>query len=173
MRDVLGSYATYFNSKYGLSGRLWQGRFYSAVLDESHFWAALRYVELNPVRAGIVEHAERFQWSSAAAHCGLSEDPMLSPLPAGGPFGVCWSDWLKEGDSPDQLEFIRKCTKTGRPCGTDANIRELERITGRALSPRKGGRPRRNAQNDERNASNPEEPLQQKLFVLADSDENG
>ncbi len=117
MRDLLGPYASYFNRRYGLNGRLWQGRFHSAVLDECHFWAALRYVERNPVRAGIVQYAEQYPWSSAPAHCGLLQDPLLSSLPAGAALIGNWSDWLSAGDSHTELDLIRKRTKTGRPCG--------------------------------------------------------
>src|SRR5438552_3548605 len=63
------AYAVEFNLKYGLAGHLFQGRPFSTVLDERHFWSAIRYVELNPVRAGMVRHAEDYVWSSAVAHC--------------------------------------------------------------------------------------------------------
>jgi putative transposase len=141
MRDLLGPYAAYFNRKYGFSGRLWQGRYYSAVLDEYHFWAALRYVERNPVRAGIVQRAEYYRWSSAPAHCDLCTDPLLAPLPAGASLIGDWSTWLRDGDRHSELELIRKCTKTGRPCGPEPFLGELERATGRILIPRKVGRP--------------------------------
>jgi len=81
MRDLLGPYAAYINRKYGFSGRLWQGRFFSTVLDDAHFWEAIRYVERNPVRAGLVQRAEQYRWSSAAAHCGKREDCLLANLP--------------------------------------------------------------------------------------------
>jgi putative transposase len=55
-----------------------QGRFFSSALDEPYLWAALRYVERNPVRARIVRKAENYMWSSAAAHCGLREDATLT-----------------------------------------------------------------------------------------------
>ena len=143
MRDVLGSYASYFNHKYGLNGRLWQGRFYSTVLDDEHFWEALRYVELNAVRAGLIQRAELYPWSSAPAHCGLITDPLLSPLPAGAAFIKDWSEWLSAGDNESAVKFIRNCTKTGRPCGSESYIKELELITGRILTPRRIGRPRK------------------------------
>ncbi len=164
MRDLLGPYASYFNCKYGLKGRLWQGRYYSAVLDESHFWAALRYIERNPVRAGIVPCAEHYRWSSAPAHCGLSQDALLSPLPPAAALLGSWSDWLKAGDSQAQLEFIRKCTKTGRPCGRDSYIRELEQTTGRVLIPQRVGRPSKRDKKDASVGRDPE-PEQQKLFA--------
>jgi len=164
MRDLLGPYASYFNCKYGLSGRLWQGRFYSTVLDEEHFWTALRYVELNPVRAGMIQIAELYSWSSAPAHCGLVEDPFLSPLPAGAAYIGNWSEWLRAGESKAEVKFIRDCTKTGRPCATESNVKELERITGRVLLPRKAGRPPKKASADkipERNSK----CIQQSLFL--------
>jgi putative transposase len=143
MHDLLGLYAAYFNQKYGLCGRLWQGRFYSVVMDDPHFWAALRYVELNPVRSRLVDKAEDYRWSSARAHCGQWDDPLLAPLPQGvwvlGP----WSAWLAEGECQAQTDAIRKCTKTGRPCGTESFLRTLELNTGRVLLPRKRGRPKK------------------------------
>jgi putative transposase len=145
MRDLLGPYASYFNRKYGLNGRLWQGRFYSTVLDDEHFWAALRYVELNPVRAEMVQRAEDYRWSSARAHCGLLEDPLLSALPAAASLIGNWSEWLNAGNSASELKFIRNRTKTGRPCGTESYIKELERMTGRILIPRRIGRPSKQA----------------------------
>jgi len=58
------------NRLHGRSGHLWQGRFYSCALDRPHFWAAVQYVERNPVRARLVRRAWDYAWSSAAAHCG-------------------------------------------------------------------------------------------------------
>ena len=74
-----------FNTATQQSGHVWQGRFYSCPLDESHLWAAVRYVERNPVRAGLVGDAADFPWSSAPAHCGNAADGVLSkefPPPA-------------------------------------------------------------------------------------------
>jgi len=65
-------YAQYVNRLHGRSGHLWQNRFYSCALDEGHFWAAMCYVERNPLRAGLVRVPWGYAWSSAAAHCGVS-----------------------------------------------------------------------------------------------------
>ena len=67
-------YSQYFNNnkKKNTSGHLWQGRFYSCVLDKPHLLVALRYMEKNPVRAGIVEKAWQWKWSSATAHINRS-----------------------------------------------------------------------------------------------------
>ncbi|MDK1022419.1 MAG: transposase, partial [Candidatus Hydrogenedentes bacterium] len=78
LHDTHTVYAMYFNSRTGFSGHVWQGRFFSCPLDESHHWAAVRYIEQNPVRAGIVDRAEDYPWSSAAAHCGRRSDAVLS-----------------------------------------------------------------------------------------------
>ena len=78
MKDTHGRYSSYWNARQATSGHAWQGRFYSCPLDEEHLWKALRYVELNPVRAGMVAEPQDYRWSSAAAHCGSAEpDPLL------------------------------------------------------------------------------------------------
>jgi putative transposase len=143
MHNVLGSYGNYFNAKYHCCGRLWQGRFHSCVMDDSHFLAALLYVEGNPVRAGLVKRAEDYQWSSAAAHCCAREDSLLAPLPFAADFLARWSEWLKKDERPAEIKLIRTSSRCGRPCGFDAFIDKLEQITGRKLKPRKGGRPQK------------------------------
>ena len=67
-------YDQYINKVKGWKGHLWQGRFFSSVLDDAYLWSAIRYVEQNPVRAGMVENAEDYLWSSAAAHSGIRKN---------------------------------------------------------------------------------------------------
>ena len=139
-RDVHSTYGRWFNRKYGLGGHLWQGRFYSCVLDEAHLWSAVRYVERNPVRAGIVQHAEDYRWSSAAAHVHRSPDPMLD---AGLPFIEAvgnWAEWLAATDLPSELEAIRKATAQDLPLGKEEFVGWLEAKLNRQLRPRKAGR---------------------------------
>src|SRR5277367_5266883 len=69
LRHTHGRYAAYWNARLASSGHVWQGRFYSCPLDELHLEEALRYVELNPVRARMVANPVQWKWSSAAAHC--------------------------------------------------------------------------------------------------------
>jgi putative transposase len=132
-------YAMGFNGKYGLTGHLWQGRPYSCVLDETHQWAAVRYVELNPVRAGIISRAEDYQWSSARAHCGTYEDPLVDHdwPPAG--LIQNWPDWLYGGDSTEINQQIRDRTFTGRPCGNDDFLRVVGYTLNRDLVKKKPG----------------------------------
>jgi len=68
LRRTHGRYAQYLNARRLRCGHLWQNRFYSCPMDNEHLWTALKYVELNPVRAGLAEKPEDFAWSSAAAH---------------------------------------------------------------------------------------------------------
>ena len=71
-------YAQRINRAKGWKGHLWQGRFFSSPLDDAYLMAAIRYVERNPIRVGLADKAEDYCWSSAAAHCGLKEDTLLS-----------------------------------------------------------------------------------------------
>jgi putative transposase len=146
MKQTHGRYAAFWNATHRSSGHVWQGRFYSCPLDESHLWMALRYVERNPVRAGLTSQAQDWPWSSAAAHCGVSETSCWLAMerfrqrwPAN-----AWCAYLDEGETAEQLRELRRCTHTGRPLGGKAFIQELEGITKRSLVPSKGGRPRRN-----------------------------
>ena len=63
-------YSQYFNDKKGRHGHLWQGRFYSSILDDRHALEAMRYDETNPVRRGLVEDATAYPWSSVSARFG-------------------------------------------------------------------------------------------------------
>jgi len=136
-------YAQHVNWTQGLSGRLWQGRFFSCVLDEPHLWAAIRYVERNPVRAGLVKRAEDWAWSSAGAHCGQRTDVIVSPLPAHAPvLPHEWSAWLRV--EPEQaVQTLRLCTRTGRPAGDKNFVAELEKRLGRPLAAKPVGRPKK------------------------------
>ena len=80
-RRTHAQYAQRFNKKYELRGYLWQDRFFSCPMDEGHYWAAIRYVERNPIRAGMVRRAEDYRWSSARVHCGLGTNKLLTPSP--------------------------------------------------------------------------------------------
>ncbi len=140
-RDTHQAYASWFNRKTGDSGHLWQGRFHSTALDDPHLWAAVRYVERNPVRAGLVSRAEEWPWSSAAAHCGLGGDALLSEIHMPWPVPE-WSAYLRdeaEDEAAEAVTAIRERTRTGRPCGSASFVKQLESLLGRVLRPRKRG----------------------------------
>lgn len=140
-------YAQRINRARGWKGHVWQGRFFSSALDEAYLWAAVRYVERNPVRAKIVRKAENYLWSSASGHCELRQDALLTKKPfwrkqfeAIGD----WSAWLAEGDEPEKLNVLRRNVDKGLPCGAEKFIQKLEKLTGRPLQYRPRGRPRKN-----------------------------
>jgi REP-associated tyrosine transposase len=125
-------------------GHLWQNRYYSCVLDEDHQWEALRYAELNPLRAGLAVDPAHWQWSSANAH-----------LTGWDPTGLLdFSDWRQRWSSAMWREAldcgiadaalaarIRDATRRGRPLGDDDFVTRIEQTTGRQIHLRKRGRP--------------------------------
>jgi putative transposase len=141
LKQTHGRYATYWNATYGSSGHVWQGRFYSCPLDNDHLWIALRYVERNPVRAGMVKEACAWPWSSAATHCGGSLlDSLDLQLWNKRWSAVTWREYLGEAENKSQIEAIRRSTHTGRPLGGEDFVHSLEEATQRKLTAQKGGR---------------------------------
>ena len=123
-------------------GYLWQGRFASFIMDERHLLAAARYVELNPVRAGLAANAEDWPWSSARPHLVAHDDRLVSVAP----LLAMVSDWraLLESALPEEeLRELRAHARTGRPLGSATFLERLEGVVGRLLRPQKGGRPRK------------------------------
>ena len=125
-------YATRVNALHEWRGHLWQERFYSVVMDESHTLSAIRYVELNPVRAGLCRRPEDWSWSSVHGHLGNSADDLLDDS------AVCaaiidWRGFLSEQDPSNFVDTIRRQTNTGRPKGDDQFIDTLERKSGRRI----------------------------------------
>lgn len=148
LRPLHMRYAQWINRQRRWSGHLWQGRFFSSALDESCLYAAVRYVERNPVRAGIVEVAEDYDWSSASAHCGTREDDLLSgSLPE--KWGIKdWSEWLREEKGRDKVEMLRRNTRKGLPCGSERFVAGLEKLLKRHLRFRPPWRPKKVRETD-------------------------
>ncbi len=142
LKHAHGRYAAYWNARHSSSGHVWQGRFYSCPLDESHLWTALRYVELNPVRAGMVEAAEQWHWSSAGVHCGtVAADAMLVMDPWRRRWTPAeWEEFLRAAESPVELRELRRSIHTGRPLGAAEFVAGLEQSTSRPLRARRAGR---------------------------------
>ena len=136
-------YAQRVNKANGWKGHLWQGRFFSSALDESYTWSAIRYVERNPVRAGMVAKAEEYLWSSAATHCGLKDDKLIGK-PADAERAISeqeWSEWLASAGDEESINILRRNIEKGLPCGGDNFIGKLEKLSGRKLLYRPQGRP--------------------------------
>jgi putative transposase len=135
LKNAHGRYAAYWNASHHSTGHVWQGRYYSCPLDEPHLWGALRYTELNPVRAAW--------WKRLRAGNG----PVLLAT-AAGPWGeewlamemwqrrwcdASWRAYLDAGQSESKLVAIRRDTHTGRPLGGAEFVRALERETKRLI----------------------------------------
>ena len=129
----------------GVRGYLFQGRFGSCVLDECHLLAAARYVELNPVSAGVVKEAGQYPWSSARYHLGVSQlDRLVRDKNL---LGLVhdWNEYLNGSEEPLTQTTLLRGLRTGRPAGNEKFVEMLERKTGRILTQRKGGRPVKHA----------------------------
>jgi putative transposase len=132
-------YTNAINTREDWKGYLWQGRFISYPLEDLHLYAAVRYIERNPVRARIVKNAESYSWSSAWAHVHKESHPLLSPCPL--EKGIQnWSAYLKERDDREDIKRFIEHEHTGRPLGSEDFIKRLEELTGRILAPMKRGR---------------------------------
>ncbi len=145
LKTAHGRYASYLNARQRATGHVWQGRYYSCPLDQYHLWEALRYIELNPVRAGMVERAEDYRWSSAASHCRAHNGDVLIQydLWAERFTAASWREFLWIRPAETLVQELRQCTHSGRPLGVSQFVQAWERDLHRTLVPRKGGRPRK------------------------------
>jgi putative transposase len=147
MAQALGRAHYYYtqtvNRQYKRSGHLWQNRFYSCPLDPAHYQAASLYVERNPVRARMVEHAWEYRWSSARAHVegrqpGEVVDIKDWPVEWRGP---AWRRLLEPEEDAGLVERLRYATRTGRPLGGAGFVASLEKLFSRSLERPRLGRP--------------------------------
>ncbi len=142
LRRALGEthrrYTLRVNRREDWRGHLWQERFRSFPMDEEHLLAAARYVELNPVRAGLVKRARDWRWSSAAAHLDGRDDRLAAVAPLLERVAD-WKAFLAGGLEDEALRAIRGHERTGRPLGAAKFVKRLEKRTGRPLSPGKRG----------------------------------
>ena len=143
LADAHRRYSRRINFAHGWTGYLFQGRFASYPLDAAHQLIAIRYVELNPVKAGLVVRAEDWRWSSAGAHISGRADG-LTDLAALAGVHRNWRAMLRHGLeagdlAPEQAAAIEAHVRTGRPLGDAAFVARLERETGRTLARQKPG----------------------------------
>jgi putative transposase len=137
-------YSRRINFAHGWTGYLWQGRFASYPMDDSHLMTAVRYVELNPVKARLVRTAEKWRWSSAKAHV-TGEPDWFTDLAALAGVHRNWRAMLRRGLEAGDLDegevaAIEAHMRTGRPLGSEAFVERLEKSTGRSIKRRKPGR---------------------------------
>lgn len=135
-------YTSMINIRENWKGHLWQGRFLSYPMDERYLHLAVRYIERNPIRAGIVNKAEDYPWSSAKSHVFRVPDKLLTDFWLVSDIKD-WSAFLQVEEKEEELDTLRKHGRTGRPLGDEKFIIKIEEMTGRTLRKRKGGRPKK------------------------------
>ncbi len=127
-------YTRYVNRKYLRSGRVWQNRFYSCIVDsDEYLWSVARYIENNPVKAGLASTAAEYPWSSACYHLEGKADSVISG-----------TIWLKEENRREYCQFIsdvddkmtnmiNQATRSGHPLCPSSTLLKLEALLGRSL----------------------------------------
>lgn len=150
--DVHRRYARQINRAHNWTGYLFQGRFASYPMDERHLVTAVRYVENNPVAAGLVAHAEDWRWSSARAHVSGKSDG-VTDVAALGDLHANWRAMLRDGwqtgeRDDETAKAIEASLRTGRPLGPTPFVERLEALTGRAFKKTKPGPKRSDAPNN-------------------------
>lgn len=151
MKSLGQQYVQAFNHRHGRSGALWQGRFKSSpVGDDHHLLTVVRYIELNPVRAGLATAAVEWPWSSARRHLGLGGLAPHEPHPVFEALGAnvvararAWSHVLAQAVDPKESALIRLHLARERPFGDPRFTRMLAAALGRPVQLRGRGRPAR------------------------------
>lgn len=154
MMQALGRrYVRRFNDRHKRTGTLWEGRYRSTVIEADRYLVAcMRYVELNPVRAGLVDEPALFRWSSHAHHVGLRVDPVVTEHTVYWALGntpferqVAYRRLFEHASTQpdDEVSAIRYATNRGWALGDDGFARELSQLASRRANPLKVGRPRK------------------------------
>jgi putative transposase len=132
-------YTTRVNRRNGWTGHLWQGRFGAVLLDEEHLINAVRYISLNPVRAGLVEKPEQWSWSSVPAHLKGRDDALVTVKPVLERVPAFRS--LLEKELPEEAAMeLRRAETIGRPLGSESFFDDLETRLGFDARPQRRGR---------------------------------
>jgi len=144
-------YVPYINKRYGRRGSLWEGRYKSCVIgSESYFLACMRYIECNPVRAGMVEYPAEYRWSSYAANAlgvdnaVLKAHAIYTSLGDSAIKGSSNYKALFDGVRTEfELDMIRSSLHSGTPMGNDKFKAQVELAVGRKVGWAKVGRPKK------------------------------
>ncbi len=147
MQGVALCYTQNFNYKNNRTGRLWECRYHSTIVDsDKYLWAVSRYIENNPVRAGIAIRPEDYPYSSAKAHIlGEGNALLREPLFHGNEI-YNYRKFMEMEDDKGGLKEIRRQTKLGKPLGDEWFLKSLSEKLGRNLVFRHKGRPKRREQ---------------------------
>jgi putative transposase len=150
MRSASQVYVQAFNARHRRCGTLFQGRFKSCLVESDRYLLnVIRYIELNPVRAAMVDRAEAWRWSSVYTHVRSARDPLVTPHPLYLAMGAdrshredAYRRWLSAGISEDELSRIRRSMMQERSLGDERFQQMVERALNRPAVCRPTGRPR-------------------------------
>jgi len=143
-------YVTYVNATYGKSGTLWEGRHKGCIINsEQYLLSCMRYIELNPVRAGMVKRPIEYRWSSYAANATGKVDKVLKHHELYLALGVRqdtrshnYRELFRQALEPEQVHDIRTTVQTGTPLGNDRFRQQVELTLGCKVGQARRGRPR-------------------------------
>ncbi len=149
MQALGRGYVRHFNRRHGRSGTLWEGRYRSTLIEaERYLLACMVYIDLNPVRAGMVAAPADYPWSSHAHHVGLRSDPLVTPHPlywamGNTPFAreQAYAQLVDAGLSATQQAELRHAVHSGWALGSADFIEDLQRRTARRMARATAGRP--------------------------------
>jgi putative transposase len=137
-------YAQHINRRHAARGHLWQGRFFSCFMDTDHLYHAIRYVERNPVRAGVCKNARDYRWSSARIHCGGKTDgePIAVDISEFAMDSRQWREYLRS-EEEQMLDELRLKTQRGLVIGSHGFVKRLEKKLRHSLVCLNPGRPKK------------------------------
>ena len=151
MQSLGRRYVAWFNHKYQRSGTLWEGRFRASLIDsERYFLTCMRYIELNPVRAGLCASPQEFAWSSCSHHQGSRRDLLVTDHPLFWSLGntpferdAAYGELLGQGLAEDDRRKLTEAVLRGRPLGEPNFLKQLANQNRRCAAARARGRPRK------------------------------
>ena len=147
MQGVTLCYTQHINRKYKRSGRLWESRYYSCIVDsEQYLWAVARDIEQNPVRAMMAVNPEDYSYSSARAHFGFVKNELINDELFPESQRKDYMAFVRGEIEEDQLKEIRTSIRTGRPFTSNRGLKAIEEKLARKLAALPIGRPRKNAE---------------------------
>jgi putative transposase len=142
-------YVRYFNDSQGRFGTLWEGRYRATVVDaEPYLLPCMAYLDLNPVRAGLVAEAKDYPWSSHGHYAGLRVDSLLTPHPlvwalGNTPFAreAAYAELVRAGITLEQQDLLTRSALSGWALGGEDFLAELQKRTERRVTKNRAGRP--------------------------------
>ncbi|HYD94256.1 MAG TPA: transposase [Noviherbaspirillum sp.] len=154
-------YVPYFNGKYQRTGTLWQGRYKATVIEsDRYFLMCSRYIETNPVRAGLVALPEEYPWSSIGHHLGIKHDAVITDHSVFWALGntpfdreASYRAVLDQELGEREVQALTEATLKGWPLGSEQFKARLAKLSNRRVEPARRGRPPKRTAESERSST--------------------